>query len=368
MQPNETERDPRWAAVRRRDASADGTFFYAVRTTGVYCRPSCAARPARPENVTFYATAGEAERAGYRACKRCKPGEPALAERRAAIVAELCRLIDASEEPPSLEALAAHAKLSPFHLHRVFKAATGVTPKAYAAARRAARLTGELRAQDSVVAAIYGAGFGSSARFYAEAPQRLGMTPSTFRAGGVDEEIEYAIGTSTLGPVLVAATGRGVCAILFGESREALAEELAARFPRARLSPGTAAFEATVAAVLSLIEQPDRASTLPLDIRGTAFQERVWRALLKVPAGETVTYAELAAAIGAPRAARAVAQACANNPIAVAVPCHRVVGKDGALTGYRWGTARKQALLGRESKSGEPSAAARRERARVRGA
>lgn len=341
----------RWTAVRSRDASADGTFFYAVQTTGVYCRPSCAARPARPENVTFYATRAEAERAGYRACKRCKPGEPPLAERRAGVVAEVCRRIETSEEPPSLAALAEHVNLSAFHLHRIFKEVTGLTPKAYAAARRAERLTGELRASESVTQAIYGAGFGSSGRFYAEAPRRLGMKPSAFRAGAKDEEIRFATGTSSLGEVLVAATDRGICAILFGSSRAALVKDLEARFPRARLAHGDASFASTVAAVLQLVERPDLPASLPLDIRGTAFQERVWRALTKIPAGKTVTYAELARAVGAPTAARAVARACATNPLAVAVPCHRVVGKDGALTGYRWGLARKKALLGREAKA-----------------
>ena len=345
------EEDARWRALRARDASADGTFYYAVRTTGVYCRPSCAARPARPENVTFYGTAAEAERAGYRPCKRCKPREPPLAERRAQVVAATCRLIDSSEEPPSLEELAAHAGVSPFHLHRLFKAATGLTPKAYAAARNVERVKRELHAGGSVTQAIYGAGFGSTGRFYEQAKRRLGMTPTAFRAGGEDQEIRFAVGASSLGPLLVAATRHGVCAVLFGKSRAALAEELAARFPRARLVQADAAFEATVAAVVHLVERPREAAELPLDIRGTAFQERVWRALTEIAPGQTVTYGELARTIGAPTAARAVARACATNHLAVVVPCHRVVSSDGSLAGYRWGIARKKALLAREAKS-----------------
>src|SRR5579859_192008 len=306
----------RWNALRARDATADGTFYYAVRTTGVYCRPSCAARPARPENVSFYDTAAEAERAGYRPCKRCKPREPSLAERRAAVVAAACRLIDASEEPPTLEALAAQAGLSTFHLHRVFKAATGLTPMGYAAARRAELVKRELLTSKSVTAAIYGAGFASSGRFYEQAKRRLGMTPTAFRAGGDRHEIRFSIGASSLGPLLVAATQHGICAVLFGESRAALAKELAARFPRANLVRADAAFDATVAAVVRLVERPDETAKLPLDIRGTAFQERVWRALMEIAPGRTVTYAELARAVGAPTAARAVARACATNRLA----------------------------------------------------
>jgi AraC family transcriptional regulator of adaptative response/methylated-DNA-[protein]-cysteine methyltransferase len=340
--------DARWRALRARDATADGTFYYAVRTTGVYCRPSCAARP---ENVTFYDTAAEAERAGYRPCKRCKPREPPLAERRARVVAETCRLIDSSDEPPTLEELAANAGLSAFHLHRLFKAATGLTPKGYAAARRAERVKHELHERESVTQAIYSAGFGSSGRFYEQAKRRLGMTPTAFRAGGDDQEIRFSVGGSSLGPLLVAATQHGICAVLFGKSRDALAKELAARFPRARLVAADAAFEATVAAVVDLVEHPDEVAKLPLDIRGTAFQERVWRALTEIAPGQTVTYAELAHRIGAPTAARAVARACATNRLAVLVPCHRVIGGDGSLSGYRWGVARKKALLAREAKS-----------------
>jgi AraC family transcriptional regulator of adaptative response/methylated-DNA-[protein]-cysteine methyltransferase len=343
--------DVRWKALRERDAGADGTFVYAVRTTGVYCRPSCAARPARPENVTFYGTPDEAEHAGYRACKRCKPRLPPLAERRARLVADVCRLMDDDEEPRTLEALAARVKVSAFHLHRIFKQATGLTPKAYAAARRAERMKGELLAAGSVTEAIYRAGFGSAGRFYAQAPRRLGMTPTAFRAGGADEEIRFAVGSSSLGLVLVAATARGICAVLFGASHEGLRRDLARRFPRADLVPADGEFASTVAEVVRIIERPGEPSRLPLDIRGTSFQERVWRALIRIPAGETTSYGELARTLGKPTAARAVARACAANHLAVAVPCHRVVGEDGSVRGYRWGTARKKALLAREAKS-----------------
>ena len=350
-----TSDDARWTAVRARDARADGTFYFSVKTTGVYCRPSCAARPAKRENVAFHATPAAAERAGFRACKRCKPDQPPLAERRAAQVAALCRLIETREEIPSLEELASHAGMSAFHVHRVFKAVTGVTPKAYAAAHRAGRVRGELRTRASVTEAIYGAGYSSSARFYETSNARLGMTPSKFRAGGSDLEIRFAIGECTLGAILVAATERGVCAILLGDDPEALAHDLEQRFPHARLIGADPAFEQRVAQVVGLVEQPRLAGTLPLDIRGTAFQQRVWKALSQIPAGETASYREIAERIGAPRAMRAVAQACAANPVAVAIPCHRVVRTNGDLSGYRWGVERKRALLEREA--GTPHAA-----------
>ena len=343
------ESDPRWAAVRARDARADGTFFYGVETTGVFCRPSCAARAARPENVTFHANATAAQRAGFRACKRCKPDEPALAERRAMMVAELCRLIDRSDEAPSLDDLAAHVGLSVFHVHRLFKTLTGLTPKAYAAAHRAKRACAELRTKSTVTEAIYAAGYASSGRFYEESNERLGMTPTQARAGGADLEIRFAIGECSLGSILVAATARGVCAILLGDDPEELAHDLERRFPRAALVGADGVFESLVANVVGLVETPRVAIELPLDIRGTAFQERVWKALREIPVGRTASYAEIASSMGAPKSARAVAMACAANPLAVAIPCHRVVRTDGSLSGYRWGVERKRALLARES-------------------
>ena len=339
----------RWAAVRARDASADGTFVYSVKTTGVYCRPSCGARPARPENVEFHDTPAAAERAGFRACMRCKPDQPPLAERQAAQVAALCRLIERSEQVPTLDELASHAGLSAFHVHRLFKAITGVTPRAYAAAHRARRVRGELRSRGTVTEAIYGAGYSSSARFYEQSNALLGMTPSSFRAGGTDHEIRFAIGACTLGAILVAATRRGVCAILLGDDPEALAHDLERRFPRAQLVGADPEFEQLVAQVVGLVEQPRIGTRLPLDIRGTAFQQRVWKALTRIPAGKTASYAEIASRIGAPRAVRAVAQACAANALAVAIPCHRVVRESGEMGGYRWGMERKEALLEMES-------------------
>jgi AraC family transcriptional regulator of adaptative response/methylated-DNA-[protein]-cysteine methyltransferase len=339
----------RWAALRARDPAADGTFVYSVKTTGVYCRPSCPARAARPENVAFHDSPAAAERAGFRACKRCKPKQAPLAERQAHQVAELCRLIERSEQVPTLDALAEHAGLSAFHTHRLFKAVTGVTPRAYAAAHRARRVRGELAQRRTVTEAIYGAGYNSSARFYEQSNAMLGMTPSSYRAGGSEAEIRFAIGACTLGAILVAATARGVCAILLGDDPEALAHDLERRFPRAQLIGADPAFERLVAQVVGLVEQPRVGTKLPLDIRGTAFQQRVWKALSRIPAGKTASYSEIASRIGAPRSVRAVAQACAANALAVAIPCHRVVRTDGALSGYRWGVERKRALLAREA-------------------
>lgn len=343
--------DPRWSAVVARDIEADGKFFYSVATTGVYCRPSCASRRARPENVRFHASAQDAERAGFRPCKRCKPDRPPLAEQHAVRVAELCRLIDDAAQMPCLEQLARHAGLSTFHLHRVFKAVTGLTPKAYAVAHRAERLRAELDRCETVTEAIYGAGYNSSGRFYDNANQVLGMTPTHYRSGGANTAMRFAIGECSLGAILVAATERGVCAILLGDDPQALVRELQDRFPRADLVGGDAAFEQIVAKVVGFVEAPALGLDLPLDLRGTLFQQRVWLALRAIPAGATVSYGEIAGRIGAPTAVRAVAGACAANTLAVAIPCHRVVRKDGGLSGYRWGVERKRALLEREAET-----------------
>jgi AraC family transcriptional regulator of adaptative response/methylated-DNA-[protein]-cysteine methyltransferase len=338
-----------WAAVTRRDPQADGRFFYSVSTTGVYCRPSCPSRQARREHVRFHPTIADAERAGFRACKRCRPNEPARAAQHAAVVARACRLIERADAIPPLDALAAAAGMSRFHFHRVFKSVTGVTPKAYAAAHRARRVRHELTHQATVTDAIYGAGFNSNGRFYAAAPGVLGMTPTRFRAGGAGESIHFAVGECSLGSVLVAATGTGVCAILLGDEPDDLVRNLQDRFPKARLVGGDAGFERLVARVVGLVEAPGVAIELPLDVRGTAFQQRVWQALRKIPAGSTASYAEIARRIGMPKAVRAVAHACGANPVAIAIPCHRVVRHDGALSGYRWGVERKRALLAREA-------------------
>lgn len=339
----------RWAALAARDAAADGAFFYSVRTTGVYCRPSCAARPARPENVAFHASTADAEAAGFRPCKRCKPDQAPLAERNAAAVAAACRLIETAEELPRLEALAAEAGMSPFHFHRIFKSVTGLTPKAYADARRAERVRQALSEPGTITEAIYDAGFNSGGRFYEKSDEVLGMTPTRFRAGGREAQIRFAVGECSLGSILVAATDKGVCAILLGDDPDALVRDLQDRFDKAELIGGDAGFEALVARVVGFVEQPRLGLDLPLDVRGTAFQQRVWQALREIPAGETASYATVAAKIGRPAAVRAVAQACAANALAVAIPCHRVVRNDGALSGYRWGVERKRALLDREA-------------------
>ncbi|QYF95767.1 bifunctional DNA-binding transcriptional regulator/O6-methylguanine-DNA methyltransferase Ada [Massilia sp. PAMC28688] len=354
MQAAQTTRDhyasdsARWDAVQARDSGADGIFYYSVRSTGVYCRPSCGARPALRKNVAFHASVSEAEAAGFRPCQRCKPDQPPLAERHALIVAEACRLLDTQEQMPDLDSLAASSGMSRFHFHRVFKAHTGVTPLAYGAACRARRLARELAQAPSVTEALYAAGFNSSGRFYAQAGARLGMTPVRYRAGGSGMAIRFAVGQCSLGAILVAATDKGICAILLGDDAGQLVRDLQDRFPAAQLDGADAGFAATVAQVVGFVEAPALGLSLPLDVRGTAFQQRVWEALRQVPSGSTVSYAALASAIGLPAGARAVAGACAANPAAVAIPCHRVVRHDGGLSGYRWGVERKQALLDRE--------------------
>jgi AraC family transcriptional regulator, regulatory protein of adaptative response / methylated-DNA-[protein]-cysteine methyltransferase len=342
-----TEADPRWAKVIARDTASDGQFVYSVKSTGVYCRPSCAARLANPANVRFHLTPAAAQAEGFRACKRCKPDLGCEAP-HAAKVAEAARRIAASEETPSLTSLARRAGLSPHHFHRVFKAITGLTPKDYAAAHRGNKVRAELRKSASVTEAIYDAGYNSGSRFYEKSKSLLGMTPTRYRAGGADEEIRFAIAETSLGALLVAASEKGVCSILMGDNPEKLLQDLQDRFTRARLVGGDAKFEKLVAKVVGLVERPRKDLDLPLDIRGTAFQQRVWKALTTIPAGKTASYAQIARKIGKPSAVRAVAQACAANNLAIAIPCHRVVKTDGGLSGYRWGVARKQELLARE--------------------
>lgn len=344
----QTELDPRWTSVVTRDRSADGTFYYSVETTGVYCRPSCAARLANPKNVRFHLTCDDAERAGFRACKRCKPDQLSLEEQNAAKVAAACRMIEGADTIPDLAELATAAGLSPYHFHRVFKAITGLTPRGYATAHRTQRVRDQLKRSDTVTEAIYDAGFNSNSRFYEKADAMLGMTPRDFRAGGANTQIQFAVGECSLGSILVAKSAKGVCAIMLGDDPDALVRDLQDRFPRAELIGGDAAFEALVAKVVGFVEAPGLGLDLPLDVRGTAFQQRVWQALRELPAGATATYTEIAKRIGEPRAVRAVAAACAANPLAVAIPCHRVVKSDGALSGYRWGVERKRALLARE--------------------
>ncbi|MES2255707.1 MAG: bifunctional DNA-binding transcriptional regulator/O6-methylguanine-DNA methyltransferase Ada [Pseudomonadota bacterium] len=342
-----TEADPRWTKVMARDTASDGQFVYSVKSTGVYCRPSCAARLANPANVRFHITPAAARAEGFRACKRCKP-DLGCETPHAAKVADAVRRIAASEEIPSLTSLAARAGLSPHHFHRVFKAITGLTPKEYAAAHRGKKVRDGLRQGGSVTQAIYDAGYNSGSRFYEKSKSLLGMTPTRYRAGGADEEIRFAIAETSLGALLVAASEKGVCAILMGDNPEKLLQDLQDRFTRARLVGGDAKFEKLVAKVVGLVERPRKDLDLPLDIRGTAFQQRVWKALTTIPAGKTASYSDIARKIGKPSAVRAVAQACAANSLAIAIPCHRVVKTDGGLSGYRWGVARKQELLARE--------------------
>ncbi len=337
------EQDPRWAAVLARDPKADNLFVYGVRTTGVYCRPSSSARRPRPENVEFFDTPQQAEAAGYRPNKRTEG-----ATQHARLVADACRQIEQADTEPSLETLALQAGLSPFHFHRVFKSVTGLTPKGYARAERSRRVRASLTQHGSVTDALYDAGFNSNSRFYESAGQMLGMKPSDYKAGGTNSEIRFAVGECSLGAILVAQSLRGVCAILLGDDPNALVQDLQDKFPKAELVGADHDFEQLIAQVVGFIEAPGLGLNLPLDLRGTAFQERVWQALRDIPPGSTASYAQIAQRIGAPTSFRAVAQACGANSLAVAIPCHRVVRSNGDLSGYRWGVERKRQLLERE--------------------
>ncbi len=341
--------DERWKAVVHRESGADGKFFYSVKSTGVYCRPTCAARRPLRENVQFHTSCAEAEGAGFRACRRCQPNEPARSEHHVAVVTAACRAIETALEMPSLEVLAKVAGLSRFYFHRMFTKLTGLTPKAYALAYRAERMRRALPKRGTVTEAIYEAGFNSNGRFYAESAQILGMAPKSFRAGGKGVAIRFAVGECSLGSILVASSEKGVCAILLGDDPNQLAQDLQDRFPKAELIGGDKTFERVVASVVGFVEAPKRGLKLPLDVRGTAFQRRVWQALCEIPAGSTASYTEIAKRIGSPKAVRAVAGACAANALAVAIPCHRVLRTDGNLSGYRWGVKRKRSLLQRES-------------------
>src|SRR3984957_9552272 len=340
--------DPRWARVVARDKTADGLFWYSVSTTGVYCRPSGPSRTANPKNVQLHDSLENAKATGFRPCRRCKPDGLSIEAENTALVAKACRLIQKSEEEPSLERLANSVGRSSSYFHRVFKAVTGLTPKDYAAAYRAKKVREGLTSGSSVTEAIYDAGFNSSGRFYEKSTDMLGMTPSHYRAGGANEEIRFAVGQTSLGAILVASSKRGVASILLGNDPDALLRELQDRFPKAKLIGADRDYEALVARVVGFIEAPQIGINLPLDVRGTAFQRRVWLALQQIPVGQTASYAEIAQRIGSPKAMRAVAGACAANNLAVAIPCHRVVRNDGALSGYAWGVERKKAMLDRE--------------------
>ena len=346
------EHDPRWARVMSRDKGADGMFWYSVVTTGIFCRPSCHSRMADPKNVRFHDSPAEARAAGFRPCKRCQPEGASLDVQNSAIVAKACKLIESRSEPMSLEDLAGAVELSPHYFHRMFKAKTGVTPKEYASAHQAARVRRHLESgPSSITQAIYDAGYNSNGRFYENAAAILGMTPRQFRRGGQDEEIRFAVGQCSLGAILVASSKKGVVSILIDSEPDALVRTLQDRFPNAKLVGADEEYEQLVARVVGLVELPGADVDLPLDVRGTAFQRRVWQALRKIPAGKTASYADIARRIGAPKAVRAVAGACAANNLAVAIPCHRVIRRDGGVSGYRWGIERKRALLEREAAS-----------------
>ena len=343
-------REEYWQIVSKRDRTADGSFYYSVETTGVYCRPSCPGRLAKRENVRFHQSCADAERAGFRACKRCNPNGTSPSEEQARKVAGVCRIIEESTDIPTLEHLAEKVGVTPFHLHRVFKSATGVTPRSYAVALRSKRVRSRLLSgKETITEAIYAAGYNSNGRFYDQSQAILGMTPSSFRTGGEQEQIKFAVGQCSLGAILVAQSQHGVCAILLGDDPETLVCDLHRQFPKAELIPGDQTFEHTVATVIGCVERPSQALDLPLDIRGTAFQQRVWKALAEIPVGSRLSYTELADRIGLPKSVRAVAQACGANKLAVAIPCHRIVRQSGELAGYRWGIERKRRLLQRET-------------------
>ena len=346
---HDTPHDIRWHAVSVRDAAADGSFVYAVKTTGIFCRPTCPSRRPKLENVAFFASAAAAAGAGYRPCRRCHP-ERARSPRddSAERIRAACRAIEAAEAPPTLAALAGTAGLSRFHFQRLFKRTVGVSPREYFAGRRRERLQRALEQGDSVDGAVYGAGFGSPSRVYEHSGRLLGMSPAAYRNGAAGQRIRRAFARSSLGWVGIAATARGVCGIEIAASRAAAAAQLARRMPHAIVEQEAGALDDWLAAVVAFVEAPQTPLRLPLDIAGTAFQQRVWRALQAVPPGKTVSYGALARKVGVPDGARAVARACATNPVPLAIPCHRVVRADGSTGGYRLGGARKRALLERE--------------------
>lgn len=338
----------RWEALVRRDRATQGNFVYGVTTTGVYCLPGCPSRLPNPGNIRFFDNCGQAEKAGFRPCKRCKPASSHGRNPRIGLIIEACKTIEESDRAPSLKELADAAALSPFYFHRLFKMTVGITPRQYHREKRLARMRDQLSEGAPVTKALYNAGFASSSRFYENATEALGMRASRYRKGGQGMPIRFTTARSQLGWVLVAATGKGICAIDIGDDPETLRKGLLARFPRAEIQDKDPDFEELVAQVIALLESPRNNADLPLDIRGTAFQRQVWMALRDIPAGSTATYTEIAARIGKPKAVRAVANACASNEIAVAVPCHRVLRRDGKLGGYRWGIERKRTILEKE--------------------
>ena len=346
LQPNA---EAYWRAVVARDAGWDGKFVLAVRSTRIYCRPSCPARRPHRRNVVFFARPEEAERHGFRPCRRCRPNEIHGA---AALVASAARWLDnGEEEPVNLGALAAKLGTTPGALRRAFRQSTGLTPKAFVDAQRVRRFKQELRSGKNVAAALYETGYGSSSRVYERSNAQLGMTPATYQRGGKGMKIGYTVAESPIGKVLVGATERGVSAVYLGESEKALVKELRGEYPRAEISAGSEPFSAWVQAIVAHLEGKQPRLDLPLDVQATAFQRRVWQELQRIPYGATRSYREIARALGKPRAVRAVARACATNPVSVVVPCHRVIRADGSLAGYRWGIERKKNLLAREGRA-----------------
>lgn len=341
-------RAQRWQAILNRDPAADNQFVYAVKTTGIFCRPTCAARRPLQKNILDFDSPQAARHAGFRPCKRCRPELSDNGLASATIVTRLCRAIEQNPEASRIPSLVDQFGLTPARLQRLFKKQTGMTLKAYTLAQRAARLQLQLQTGNSISNAASRSGFNSPSRLYSESNQLLGMTPTRFRSGGPQTTIRFALGSSTLGAILVAATDLGICSILLGDDPEILLRDLQDRFPQAELVGSDVSFQKHVALVVGLVENPKLGLELPLDLRGTAFQLRVWNALRKIPPGKTLTYTELALRLDTPRSVRAVASACAANPLAVAVPCHRVVRLDGSLAGYRWGIDRKAELLSRE--------------------
>jgi AraC family transcriptional regulator of adaptative response/methylated-DNA-[protein]-cysteine methyltransferase len=338
-----------WKAVQTRDVECDGLFYYGVRTTGVYCRPSCASRQPRRENVLFFPLPEAARQAGFRACKRCRPDETAPRDPQAELTRSLCRLIERHlEDPLNFTALSEQLKLSQFHLQRLFKKLMGITPRQYAEARRADLFKANVKAGQTVTEAMYEAGYGSSSRLYEKAAAQLGMTPATYRKGGRGMSINYAIAQCPLGLLLVAVTEKGICSVTLGEEGKTLTDSLRAEFPEAEIANDEEGLQTQVRALLAHLAGQEPHPDLPLDVRGSAFQKRVWEELRRIPYGQTASYGEVARRIGRPTATRAVARACATNPAALVTPCHRVVRENGDLGGYRWGVERKRKLLEKE--------------------
>ncbi len=357
-EPRYADDDARYRAVEARDRAADSHFIMAVTTTGIYCRPHCPSRTPKRGNVLFFQRPEQARAVGFRACRRCNPDASAPRDARLDAVRAACRVIEAAEDTaPTLEALGEAAGLSPFHLQRTFKAVMGITPRQYWDARRVGCLKANLKAGEGVASALYGAGYGSSSRLYEKAGSQLGMTPASYGKGGEGAVVAYAFADTALGRVLVGATASGICFVGIGDDDAGLLAELQGDYPKAELAADPEGLGGTVAKVAATLDGREPHAALPVDVRGTAFQRQVWEALRAIPMGETRTYSELAAAAGRPKAVRAAASACANNPVALIVPCHRAIGADGTMRGYRWGVERKQALLaGEAALRGRPSA------------